>query len=615
MEKLNKDGTKSWHYRLSKPHAPYLIMLGIGKYAVKSIQSKSGVPIHLWYYPEYPERIEPTYEYSTEMMDWFENELGVKYPWGSYAQIPVQDYTFGAMENTSATLFGDFYHVDEGGAMDRAYLYVNAHELTHQWFGDLITERTETHHWLHENFATYYGNLYTGTVKGMDTYDWSRKTAIDQALEASKKDLLPIAHSKAGTARHYPKGAVVLDMLRYVTGEVAFKRSIRYFLEKHAYQNVDSEDLLIAFHEKTGLSLDWFWEQWIYRGGEPKYEVSFQEIEKDGQKYNEFSVTQSHETTELVKLFNMPVQLQVFYTDGSCDSITHTIDKYSQIIRIPNKAGKKVDFVLFDPNMKIIKSINFTKSYEMLAAQFTKAKNMLDRYEALMALKSLPLNQKQKMLQERFYQESFYALKAEIVNQLAQGITEPTIKKLIIDALSDTHAEVKKAAIAAIKAYDIDLITALEKTLQDKSYLVKEQCLEKLCILHPAQKQVYLNQVKDVVGVRGSNVRVKWLELNAQENMLAYGSQLAHYAGNSYEFITRINAMNALKRLNYLDTIAVKGIIDALLNPNTRLSNEASASIKHFVVSTAYKQLFEKYTQSQTWETWQKSILQKSGLN
>ena len=215
-EKDLKDGTKSWHYRMSKPHSAYLIMLGIGNYSIKTVKSKGGVAIDLWHYPEFPDRVQPTYIYSAEMMDWFEQELMVKYPWGKYAQIPVQDFTYGAMENTSATLFGDFYLVDEGGYLDKAYLYVNAHELTHQWFGDLITESTEKHHWLHENFATYYGNLFTGSVRGMEYYEWSRKTSIDQALEASKKDLLPIAHSKAGTVRHYPKGAVMLDISQHV---------------------------------------------------------------------------------------------------------------------------------------------------------------------------------------------------------------------------------------------------------------------------------------------------------------------------------------------------------------------------------------------------------------
>src|SRR5690606_26456473 len=192
------------------PHATYLIMLGIGEYEIEKRKSKRGIPVNLWYYPEYKERVSTTYKHSTEMMDWFEKEIGVKYPWNTYSQIPVSDYTFGAMENTTATLFGDFYFVDEGADLDRSYLYVNAHELAHQWFGDLVTERTETHHWLQESFATYYGNLYNGVARGKDYYDWSRKTSIDQALEASKKNNYPVGSSVGGTVRHYPKGAVVL---------------------------------------------------------------------------------------------------------------------------------------------------------------------------------------------------------------------------------------------------------------------------------------------------------------------------------------------------------------------------------------------------------------------
>ena len=613
-EKDLKDGTKSWHYRMSKPHSAYLIMLGIGNYSIKTVKSKGGVAIDLWHYPEFPDRVQPTYIYSAEMMDWFEQELMVKYPWGKYAQIPVQDFTYGAMENTSATLFGDFYLVDEGGYLDKAYLYVNAHELTHQWFGDLITESTEKHHWLHENFATYYGNLFTGSVRGMDYYEWSRKTSIDQALEASKKDLLPIAHSKAGTVRHYPKGAVMLDMLRYVAGDLEFRRTMKYFLEKHAYQNVDSDDLLLAFHEKTGLSLDWFWEQWIYRGGEPKYEVNFRETnDSKGNRASEFVITQVHETNELIKLFKMPIIFEVHYKDGTVASRKETIEEYRQVVTIANESKKEIDFVIFDPNMKVMKSVNFYKPLDMLIAQAQRANNMLDRYDALVALRSYSLAQKQETFIAIYNKEKFFATKSEIITQLSNTSDEKNFE-LIRLALKDADVDVRKAAITNTKKIDERLLPDFEKLLTDKSYVIVESALDMLCIQNPTKANEYLEQTKNIIGIRGSNVRIKWLEIQAQRDRGVYATQLAKYAGISYEFFTRVGAMNALKKINFVDDVVVQNIFDCALNANIKLSTDGIACIKYFSGQLAYKKMIDAYYQSQTWLPWQKKLLSKAGL-
>lgn len=159
-EKSLKGDLKQWHYEISHPHAPYLIMLGIGEYAIEKRKSASGVPINLYYYPDEKEKVEPTYRYSVPMFDLFEKTFGVAYPWESYSQIPVQDFMYGAMENTTATIFGDFYLVDDREFIDRNYVRVDAHELAHQWFGDMVTARTSTHAWLQESFATHFDMVY-----------------------------------------------------------------------------------------------------------------------------------------------------------------------------------------------------------------------------------------------------------------------------------------------------------------------------------------------------------------------------------------------------------------------------------------------------------------------
>ncbi|HCQ28678.1 MAG TPA: hypothetical protein DIU39_00215, partial [Flavobacteriales bacterium] len=414
-----KSGNTVWHYKMNHPHAPYLIMLGIGEYKIKTITSKGGVKINLWYYPEWENRVEKTYRYSAEMMDFFEKEIGVKYPWENYSQIPVQDFMYGAMENTTATLFGDFLFTDDRALLQREYLSVNAHELAHQWFGDYVTARSDAHHWLQESFATFYNWLIEREYYGQDHFDWNRRMAQINSLNASKKDDKQVMHSQSGSVRHYPKGAFVLHMLRQVVGRDEYNAAIKHYLQKHAYGNVDTEDLLTAFHETLGNSYDWFFEQWIYHGGEPHYKVSYSDVEKNGKKYHQFKVEQTQSVNRLVKLFKMPIKFRVVYKDGSKTDKTVWVENQYQEINIPAQKGKEVDFVLFDVNNNVLKDVTFDKPVEMLKSQALKAENMLDRYDAVKALSNLAVKEKMDLFQEIYNKEKFHAIKSEIVAQMA----------------------------------------------------------------------------------------------------------------------------------------------------------------------------------------------------
>lgn len=601
--KDNKDGTKTWHYRMKNPHAPYLVMLGIGKYGIKQTKSKSGVPMNLYYYPEYADRFDATYRYSEQMMDWLESETGVKYGWESYSQIPLQDYMFGAMENTTATVFGDFLFVDERSFLDRPYVGVNAHELAHQWFGDLVTARSARHHWLQESFATYYNQMFEREVFGLDYFDWARRNATNGSLDESKKNKLPIAHSDAGSVRHYPKGAFVLNMLKYtVGGREAYNKAIKYYLEKHKYGNVDSHDLMVAFEETLGYSLDWFWNEWVYKGGEPSYDVKFRTLNG----FVEFSVTQTQEVNELTGLFKMPVWFEVHYKDGTLDRKQVWIENKNENVSFINQGNKEVAYVLFDPNSEILKSFSFGKSFEMLSAQALKAKYMIDRYDAVFAMRNIPVEQKKAVLVKVFYAEKFHAIKGEILYQL-NGNTDPEVVQLIRDAIADKDVNVRKAVIQHIRQMPNTLIGDLEKLLQDPSYDLVASTLDYLTILVPENTPKYLEMTKSTVGTVGRNVRVKWLEIAcARGSDKSALVELIGYCSNSYEFRTRVNAMNALKKLGVMNKDIFPSLFDAMLSSNGRLSGPAVDVLKYFYEQNEYKTMISSYILTTTWEEWQR---------
>jgi aminopeptidase N len=135
-QKPSKNGTTSWHYKMNRKHYFGLLVFVIGEYNYETFKSDRGVPLEYWYYTDRKAAYESTYKYSKEMFSFLEKDMGLNYPWELYRQAPVIDCPFGGMETTTATIYNDGMQCDPREFLDRNYINVNAHELTHQWFGN-----------------------------------------------------------------------------------------------------------------------------------------------------------------------------------------------------------------------------------------------------------------------------------------------------------------------------------------------------------------------------------------------------------------------------------------------------------------------------------------------
>lgn len=600
----NDNNTTTWHYNSNRPHPSYLIMLGIGEYGIERDTSDSGVPMNYYYYPDEKNKVEPTYRYSLELMDFFEKEIGVPYPWDSYSQIPVKDYMYGAMENTTATLFGDFYYVDSSSYLDHYYVGINAHELAHQWFGDMVTARSATHHWLQESFATHYAMMGEGEVFGQNQYDWIRRNAVNEALGAAKFDANPLAHGKAGTARWYQKGSVVLDMLKNVVGREVFNTAIKAYLQDNAYENVDSEDLLEAFEESAGLSLHWFWDEWVYRGGEPSYLITYN-VEDE---LLTVDVKQVHEMNELVRPFQMPITIEVHYQDGTVDSKRVLIDKIEEVVSFKNTDEKEVAYILFDPNSKVLKTVQFEKSTEMLIAQALGAKYILDRYDAVVAMRETPLKKKQKTLLKVYEQETFWAVKGEVVKQMVVEDDKKSLA-LISIALTDKDVKVRKSAVENMTKVPKELKEKVEQLLVDPSYEVRIAAMKALTDTYPESLENVLDKTDGVEGGRGANVRMMWLRLalKSETRREAAMEEVIDRTSESYEFITRMGAMTMLVEQKYLDEVVVHNLVNALFSSNNRLRSTSKQILAYYYNNVQFAKLIDEYIgmNRDGWERWQ----------
>jgi aminopeptidase N len=586
--KENNDGTRTWHYKMHREHPFFSTALVIGKYDYLTGETESGIPLELWYYPWNEDHAEPTYRYSAEMFSFLEGELGYEYPYELYRQAPVEDYLYGAMETTTSTIFGDYLAVDERAWDGRNYVNVNAHELTHQWFGNCLSHLRTRDVWLTESFATYYAKMFEKYIFGDEYYDAVRHQELEETLDASKKNGYPVGHSRGGRARFYPKGSLVMDMLRDYLGDDDFKDAINLYLEENAFTEVETCEFLAAIREATGKSMEWFFDQWIYRGGEPEYLVKWYETgTQDDTRQTVVEVRQVHKRDELIGLFKMPINIDVFYEDGSHTRVTPVIKEEYQQVVIENASGMPVSFVLFDPGRRIVKKVRFDKTLEELSTQVLQAPLMIDRYDALVGFRDIAVEEKQEVLFEAWENETFYMTKGEIIRQLG-----PHNLKGWKD---DPDPLMRRAAIQSVEIVPDELQEDYETFLNDGSYINVELALDLLCRSFPGKIPQYLEMTKEEMGWRGKNIRMKWLEIAiGKGRQREYLNELVNYAGPTFEFETRINAFQVLKRLNYLNDDAIDNLIDGYLYWNYKVSNAAKTTLQYFFQQNSFKEVIIK---------------------
>jgi aminopeptidase N len=257
------DGLSIWKYQMKKPMSSYLLMLAIGKFTKKTEISKSGTHLQMYLEPKDDSKMEPIYRHTKRIFDFLEKEIGVKYPWQIYKQAPVRDFLYAGMENTSATLFNTRYVVDSIGVEDRSYANVNAHELAHQWFGNLVTAESGKHHWLQEGFATYYELLAEKEIYGEDHFYSKLYESAQQLKYASRTDTIPVLNAKASSLSFYQKGAWALFVLHKEIGDKAFRKAVANYLKKHSFQNVNTQNFFTEIKKVSKYDLNNFSKVWL----------------------------------------------------------------------------------------------------------------------------------------------------------------------------------------------------------------------------------------------------------------------------------------------------------------------------------------------------------------
>jgi aminopeptidase N len=258
--------SKSWTYEMKKPMSSYLLAFAMGDFKSTNTKSDSGTPLILYTESKDFANHNSTYQHHQRIFDFLENKFNVKYPWQNFKQVPVRDFLYAGMENTSLNIFSDEFVVDDIGNNDKSFVNVQAHELAHQWFGNFVTETSSKHHWLHEGFATFYALEVEREIFGEEYYFYKiYKTAEElKALSDTGKGQI-LVNTGGSSLTYYEKGAWALIILRDKVGEEIFDEAIQNYVAKNAYKNVTTDDFMAEVEALYDQPLTDFKERWLYQ--------------------------------------------------------------------------------------------------------------------------------------------------------------------------------------------------------------------------------------------------------------------------------------------------------------------------------------------------------------
>lgn len=466
--KVEQRGKKQiYHWSEANPHAAYLALVVVGKYA----ETTDG---NLQYYvpPERKQDASRTFEQTPNMVKFFEDYLGTKYPYEKYAQVAVQDFVYGGMENSSCTtLTLDTLH-DKKAHLDFTSDHLVSHELAHQWFGDLVTCRDWQHIWLNEGFATYCEALYWEASRGNDEFQYYvMQNADDYFEEAGTRYARPIVtkvykHPDDLFDRHsYEKGGCVLHMLRHRVGDRHFRRSLKTYLQRFANATAETDDLRKVFELETGKSLQQFFDQWLYREGHPELKIDFSQ--DSGIAKIKVEQAQAGSPFE----FSLEVKL-AFARNKKIYSFK--ISEKDSAFQIP--VDNEVEWFSIDPHLKILKTLSIKAPKEMLVSQLQEGETVIERVEAARSLKDKSSDAVIDALKDAVLQDRFWGVAAEAAKTLGAIRTDnayQALKKCVLVK----HPKARRAVIKAMGEFKKEeTLELLRSVLQkDESYFVESE--------------------------------------------------------------------------------------------------------------------------------------------
>lgn len=479
---FNAGGTRTDYWRQDLDHPPYLFMLAVGEFviAMDSWENSKGENVMVNYYvePEYGPLAYRIFGETPDMMSFYSKVLDYDYPWKKYSQVVVRDFVSGAMENTTATIHGEFVQQTAREMLDDHNQDVIAHELFHHWFGDLVTCESWANLPLNESFATYGEYLWNEHRYGLDEAEYWRESSLSgyfQEAQFKREPLIRFEYTDKDDmfdAHSYNKGGAVLHMLRDLVGDDAFFAILNHYLRTHAFGTAEVHDLRQSVEHVTGQDFNWFFEQWFLGSGHPELEIRYSQMDSIGQVIVDIDQVQNGDR----RVFEFPLVIDIY-------------------------AGEEVTShkVLVDERKQ---SFVFSYSGDLMNVN-TDAKKVLIAYKEEVK----PMDWWQHQSQNA----PLYRDRMEALNHALDSVCAASAE-IIHAALSDPHWSMRRTALdnldPYVKEYPFWEADVFDMTQDERSY-VRASAVTTLAFFWPALAEP---RVKDMLADRSFTVVASALE-------------------------------------------------------------------------------------------------------
>ncbi|KKO92617.1 peptidase M1 [Sphingobacterium sp. Ag1] len=495
-QQKNSDGTRTDTWKMDLPHAPYLFMMAVGDF--KIYQDKyNNIPVDYYLEPKYAPYAKDIFGKTPAMMDFYSKTLGVPYPWNKYAQIVCRDYVSGAMENTSATLHGEHVQKTKRELLDDNQEGTIAHELFHQWFGDLVTAESWSNLTMNESFATFGEVIWREHDGGKDRGDKSRFEKLQSYLKSTKNGKSPTLaryyyHDKEDMFDNisYAKGSLILYALKEQMGDEAFYQSLKKYLTDNSFKTGEPQQLRLAMEEVTGKDWAPYFNQWYYQGGHPILKITT----RNGENSIILNVAQIQDST--VQTFQLPLAVDIYTKNGKIRQ-TFQLNKRNAQFMIPLPAA--VEFIDIDPEKTLVGQIQIDKSDADYLYQYEHAPSFANRVGAIAYASKNPTN----IISQQILTKALADTDADLAATAIQGLdlSNPTVRKstekTILTLAEKSEASVIRASAIQKLAQTKDkkYKSLILNAVSDKSYMVIASSIMAIKSAYPDQLQQSLKRI------------------------------------------------------------------------------------------------------------------------
>lgn len=518
----NPDGTTTYHWLMRQPHVGYLITLVVGEFNVFA-DRHGNLPVDYYVLKTVDEATTRAVLGRTPaMIAYFERMLGVTFPYDKYAQVCLPEFTMLGMENASATSLADSILVDPIARLEKDSDDLIAHELAHQWFGDLLTCADWTHLWLNEGFATYAEALWAEEVSGDDGLRLTMEEKLTEyaLIERfnSRPQLAQQYNDPMEVFDHvaYNKGGLTLHMMRGLIGDAAWWQAVRNHVRRHQFRNVVTADLQAAFEEASDQKLDWFFEQWTLKRGHPTLRTSYDYDPERG--VVRLRVQQTQRISDEVPVFRIPTTVAISYGLDRVETLPIVIDQADQEFVLT--ARSEPLNVEIDPLDWVLKQNNESKPDAAWLFQLRHARSVTARLRAAAKVARMNDEPAQTALATALARESHPNARAKIISLL--NVRLPTHRAALIQAANDPNAIVRREALTELTRAPLDPVTeALCRAAWSnphEAYGVRKTALRALARANVNDLKTLLNQglktpsQNDTIAIESFNLLLRQLD-------------------------------------------------------------------------------------------------------